>query len=828
MEINQLESQPVVDRRFDFSGSHYPIVDWTLNLENQKLEYDVSLINELLNLTSPLQKYSDVLKLVTKQCRRQLKQKIEEVLDTGEPRFVTCCVFPNGQIFSYVEIYIEMLSPSVLQGTLRPMFSISSKSEVANIFGAMFENSHHGIIITDEQTRIIACNSYYEQQSGYENSALVGLKTSILNAGKHSPQFYKNMWRALRDEGMWSGVMLAKNSKGFIYPQEMTIQKVEPTEGKVYYVGLTVNLSRSLAQIADKELGGVELLTQLPTKERFLSQLDILLESKDQTTGVIVLGIKPEFDADSLFEDQKQFADILSHIRGTRVPGYVGSYTFVVCVEFVIPEKGTFVHALNNAIRRYFTELKNIISERVYLAIFKGKVGASILDVDAKNSHRLLSHSLQAMVGAKEYAGKHINYFHSNTHKEMARKQYLEVVIQQLLNRSLLEVHYQPIVDAQTGKVMMFECLCRFPTIKGEVFDTQEMIDLTEELGLITELDRSVALIALKEHKKIRQLFGDETGLTINCSLKTNGNAQRLLVETAQLISSHTDRPDLVIIEITENGHFASDFDQERAFEKLGELGLSVAIDDFGSGYSSLSYLSNGYFKRLKIDRGLIVDIHENTNKFNIIKMITKLSHTLGIKVIAEGIEKPEELTILQLLNVDYIQGYLIDKPSKLTELPQLLEKEQDESMFNPRAKPQDVSQTIYAFFRHAPPKVKSNDPLSLAASYLENKATHYLPVIVEKKCVGLLNKEIVNLHMTPAMGTDLESEKEAKIWNKPVNQMMKVTFTSLPVDTHMNEIPGLVEKGVAFPWVLINEQGHYKGMVNESDLLAYCLPWMD
>lgn len=828
MEINQLGPQEIVDTKLGFTDSLYPLVDWTLNLETQQLEFDVCSVNELLKPTQPLKTFSDVLRLITKQCRKQLKSLTEEVVRTGEARYISCCVFPNEKILSYVEIYIEMIDTNILQGTLRPMFSVPSREEVANIFGSLFENPHHGIVITDEQTRIITCNSYYEKQSGYERAALVGLKTSIFNAGKHSKQFYQNMWRSLREEGVWSGVMLAKNNKGIIYPQEMTIQRLEPAEGKVYYIGLTVNLSRSLSQIADKELGGIELLTQLPTKERFLSQLEILLESKDQTTGVIVLGIQPEFDADWMFEDQKQFADIISHMRGTRIPGYIGSYTFVVCVEFAISEKGTFVHALNNAIRSYFSELKNMASERVYLAISKGKVGASILDVDAKNSTRLLSHAMQAMVGAKEYVGKHINYFHSHTHKEIIRKQYLETVIQQLLHRQLIEVHYQPIVDTQSGKVVMFESLCRFPAIKGEIFDTQEMIDLTEEMGLITELDRTVALIALGEHKKIRQLFGDETGLTINCSLKTKGNAQRLLIETAKLIQSNTDRPDLVTIEITESGHFASKIEQDSAIEKLGELGVSVAIDDFGSGYSSLSYLSDGYFNTLKIDRDLIVNVHENTNKFNIIKMITKLAHTLGVKVIAEGIEKAEELTILQLLNVDYIQGYLFDKPRKLSDLSQILEKADDNELFNPNSQPNDLSQTLYSFFRHAPPQIKSGDPLSLAAQYLENDLVNTIPVIVDKKCVGLLNNEVINLHMTPSMGTDLESDKEAKIWKKPVNQMMQVSFTTLEMDTNSSEIPGLVEKGTPFPWILVDERGIYKGMINEADLLAYCMPWID
>jgi len=828
MDINQLSAPEMQDPVKPLHTADFTLLDWTLDIETQVLAYDSDTVRELIHLTRPLDNFGNLLKMMSGQCRKKFKAITEEVVKTGEGKFISCCLFPNEQELTYVEIYIELLNPRTFQGTLRPILTFPSRVEIANVFSAMFDNPHHGIIITDEDTRIIACNRYYEQQCGYEQSALVGLKTSILNAGKHSKQFFQKMWCALHEQGVWSGVMLSRNSRGGIYPQELTIQRLEPSQGKVFYVGMTVNLSKSLSQVAETELGGIELLTQLPTKERFLSQLEILLESKEKTTGVMVLGIQPQFDADTLFEDQKQFSDIISHMRGTRIPGYVGSYTFVVCLEFAVSEKGSFVQSVNSAIRRYCTEMKNLSTDRVYVAITKGKIGASILDVDAKTPNRLLSHAMQAMVGAKEYQGKYINYFHGHTHKEIVRKQYLETVIQQVLTRQLIDVHYQPIVDTQTGKVVMFEALCRFPVIKGEHFNTQEMIDLTEELGLITELDRAVSAIALKEHKTIRELFGNETQLTINCSLKTQGNAQHLLVETAKLISSSTDRPDLVTIEITENGHFASKLDQDKAIEKLGELGLSVAIDDFGSGYSSLSYLSEGYFNKLKIDRELIVDIHKNPNKFNIIKMITRLSHTLGVKVIAEGIEQAEELGILQLLNVDYIQGYLFDKPRKLSDLPSLLDKHDCDGLFKEKALPDDLSQSIYKLFRNAPPQISSGSPLSLAAQYLEREMVMTVPVIVDKKCVGLLDKQRINLHMTPGMGTDVETEKEAKIWKKPVNQIMAVKFTTLDLAMNVSEIPSLVEKGTPYPWVLVDGRGHYKGLIHETDIVAYCMPWID
>lgn len=806
--------------------SPHALFDWDLNLVSKEFVCDFTSLNQLLKPNNIIKNYSDVINLMTVRYQNKLKQAMKSAMHSGEGQFVSCCLSTENGTLTYAEIYMELGSPNCLKGTIRPLFAFTSSNEIANIFGAIFESSQYGIVVTDKDTRIIACNQYYEKQSGYECSSLLGLRTSIFNAGKHSNQFYKKMWTALNEQGSWSGVMLAKNNVGAVYPQNMTIQRVEPSEGKVYYVALTTNLSESLSSIAEKNLGGIDLLTQLPTKERVLSQLEALLESKEQDTGILVLGIKPQFDQEWIFDDQKIFSDILSHNRGSRITGYAGSGTYIACIEFVISDQKQFVQSLNNAVRYYFLGLKTVASERLYAAISRGQVGASILDVDAQKPARLLSHAVQAMIGAKEFGGKSINYFHSNTHKEMVKKQQLEIIVQNAIKKHQLNVHYQPIVHAQTGKVMMFEALCRFPCVDGESFNTQVMVEIAEELGLVVDLDRSIAMKALSDHDELRRIFGEDVGLTLNCSLRTKDSTQKALVETAKLVCANTERPDLITIELTESGQFFSKQEQDCAVERIRELGLSVAIDDFGSGYSSISYLSESKFNKLKIDRELIIDIHESTCKQNIIEMVTKLAHTLDVEVVAEGIEKPEELRIMQLANVDYIQGYLFDKPRALNELLELYGAQEGIGPFEEMAKTQVDTKSILSLFRNAPPKMSPGDPLSLAVQHLKRDGVKMLPVTVDSKCVGLLDQQMVNLHMTPSMGTDLESAKEAKIWSKPINQIMSVDFSVINIDRTLDEIPRLIEEGVKFPWVLINDSEHYKGMLNESDLLKYCLPW--
>lgn len=145
--------------------------------------------------------------------------------------------------------------------------------ESAFAFDALFDNDHHGVVITDDQTRILACNRYFEQQTGYQQNELLGLKTSMFNSGKHSQHFYVDMWQQLREQGGWSGTILSQRASGEVWPQDLSIKRLSPQKGQIFYIGFTTDLAPHLDRVLDKQAGDVELLTQLPTLSKFSDQL---------------------------------------------------------------------------------------------------------------------------------------------------------------------------------------------------------------------------------------------------------------------------------------------------------------------------------------------------------------------------------------------------------------------------------------------------------------------------------------------------------------------------------------------------------------------------
>ncbi len=767
---------------------------------------------------------TDVLSIMSKEQRKKAQQALKNVISTKESTHFSCCILPNTETISYINFFIELESPKQLKGTFQPSVVFSTQEQSANLFQQLFENNHHGMIITDEHTNILTCNEYFEKQMQVKKGELIGKKTNIFNAGKHSPEFYKNMWDCINNNGHWTGTILNKSPSGHISPHELTIQKIEMSEGRIVYLGLTVDLTEQLARVAEKELGGVDLLTKLPTREEFIKQLEIFCQKTGQHTGKIVLTIKPNFNAATTYEDQITLANALFHVRLCQVNGYLGESVFSVCAEYTVEKNIPRSRSIRSALRYLFQDLRFHSNSSVYNAVMTGRIGVSVLGLDSQTATELVDNALQAMNELHSGEDKRLNFFHHATHEAIERKKRLEKTVEFSINKERLHVHYQPIVECQTGNIVKFEALCRFPAVGDSTATLQELITIAEDLDMINALDRCISKKALKDIPKIQSMFGDHIGVTLNCSLNTKTNTIEVINDLAKLIKQQTKTPHLVTVELTESAYFDSESNTSKSLETLRSLGTNIAIDDFGTGYSSFTYLSNGQFDTLKIDREFIKDIKENTNNFNIVKMITTLSHTLGVKVIAEGVENKSELECLQGLGVDYIQGFLFSKPKPIDELNSAndyVDILKNINLFNPSYQP------ITRIAEISKNEIRCFDPsedLFAAYQYSNTHSVSAMPVLIDRKCVGLLTKEAINLHLSPTMGTDLENNREAQVWHKTINQIMQVQFTEVLNSASVVELKQLVLNKAPLPWVIIDDKGHYISLVFESEVLDYLI----
>ena len=794
----------------------YAVYDWYLNLKTHVLECDDEAKSLLVGDPSNSLTAKALFDLLPKSQRKVVKNAFQAALDSGERTYTHCCLLNSVSLFVYVEIVIERVSAYELKGTLSPCLNIASRHEVAEIFYSIFENSHHGVIVTDAQTRILACNHHFESLSGYLRNEIVGLKTQIFNAGKHSQAYYQQLWQEVVSNGFWSGTILTRRADGSIFPQELTIHKVSPGTDDDYFVGFSSDLSGQLERIEDIESGGIDLLTQLPSKETFITHLAEVCQHTEIGQGVVVLAMQPNFPKSSIQEVKRQFASYLKDNTKVLCSGYIGHDCLVVTLAFSFQQQTQVVSGIGRSITKLFHSFKHA-QATVATALKEGITGVSVLNVDANNPNQLISHAYQALLELHSGQSRRINFYDRQIHNQIERKKALEELVVQSLEAGNIEVYFQPIVDINENRIDKFEALCRFPSLEGVEATTQELIGVVEELDKVVQLDDAVLLSALEQLPELQRLFGKHVKLSVNRSLKTSAELSQILERAAVVLDKEGVSPESITLEFTESAYFESDDKNRQVLSLLREAGVSIAVDDFGTGSASFRYLKECYFDILKIDRDFICDITFQSRQYYIVQSLIQLAKRLDLAVIAEGVETAQELSILQSLGVEHIQGYYFSKPLPLSELQQ---KPSDFCQI-PLATPSIKADSIAHLVEHSH-HVNAGEPLSLIYQYFADGFNDYLPVVEDKVCVGYIDRANMNLHLTPNMGTDLESNKENAYWHKPANRLMLPVKTKVAWDTPQSEITRLATQTTPFPWILVDDQGLFKGIVSSKSVMEY------
>jgi len=269
-----------------------------------------------------------------------------------------------------------------------------------------------------------------------------------------------------------------------------------------------------------------------------------------------------------------------------------------------------------------------------------------------------------AMYQAKRGGRACHEVFSDNMHEAVKATLQLETDLRKAVEREELCVYYQPIYSLETGKMQGFEALARWQHSTLGMVTPDKFIALAEEIGLIDALGEQILRKACRQGKILRENFSSESGFMLSVNLSCKQFAQMNLVETISRILLETGfPPDELKLEITESVFFEH---REKAVEMLHhlrELGIEINIDDFGTGYSNLSYLMQLPISTLKIDRSFISPIDSEGRNTEIVQTILTLAKSLGIKVIAEGVENEAQLDQLKHLKCEGAQGFYFAKP---------------------------------------------------------------------------------------------------------------------------------------------------------------------
>ena len=281
-----------------------------------------------------------------------------------------------------------------------------------------------------------------------------------------------------------------------------------------------------------------------------------------------------------------------------------------------------------------------------------------------RNADVLLGHADTAMYQAKEAGRNCVAMFDESMHERVAHRLSVETALFRALDRDELRLYYQPILEMTTGEVTGFEALMRWQQADGTIVSPAEFIPIAEETGIIIKMGAWALLEAMNQ---LRTWIDDgvcspTANMSVNVSPRQLADPAFPTVVNDMLMQSHVS-PSLLWLEVTEGIMIAEPEVALATLRRLRSLGVRVAIDDFGTGYSSLSSLQQFPLQRIKIDRAFVQGVADNANDRSLVRTIIAMGASLGLDMVAEGVETVQQLQVLSELGCTKAQGYLISRP---------------------------------------------------------------------------------------------------------------------------------------------------------------------
>lgn len=411
-----------------------------------------------------------------------------------------------------------------------------------------------------------------------------------------------------------------------------------------------------------------DLLTSLPNRRKFSYDLNHIIKNSFEKKEKIALFF---LDLDRF----KQINDSLGHSVGDdliievsiilkRIIGSKAHIYRFAGDEFVLIFPGCNKQMVETYVKQILSVFDQSIALPSNLQIYTTcSIGISIYPEHGKDYETLLKNADAAMYVAKTSGRNNYRIYQQEMNASKEEILLIEYHLREAIENNELELYYQPKLDLETKKINGMEALLRWNSpIFGQV-PPDKFIPIAEETGLIIKIDRWVLEQACQQNKEWNDSwFSSPLRIAVNISPlhfrlpNFETVVEKVLIKTGL-------SPQLLEIEITENSFIDQVEECIHCLNKLQQLGVTVAIDDFGKGYSSLNYLRMFPINALKIDRSFIHEVAKNNDDIAIVKAITFLAHELNLKVVAEGIETKEVIQLLEEIGCDEIQGYYVSKP---------------------------------------------------------------------------------------------------------------------------------------------------------------------
>lgn len=597
-----------------------------------------------------------------------------------------------------VDYLLKPLEPAILRSKVRVFLDLDNKTrqlqallkEVRTLrdnHEALLRSVGEGIIGVDLDGLVTFANPVAARMAGLTPGEAVGRRFLDL---VHLP--------GLSPHEAWASSELVRSCLSKSTPLRGIDAGVISREGSVLPVEGTASVLHDAAGRAD----GISFIFQDVSERRAWQERLVRLAEYDSLTGLanrhlcltllgqaLARAARNHHPVGLLFLDLdrfKQVNDTLGHAAGDQLLRDVASRLRhatregdTVCRlggdEFVIVVEG--LHAARNA-AVVADKIIHAIAEPFLIEDHAVHIGTSIGIVTYPetpgDAHTLLRHADIAMYRAKSLGRGNFQFFTPEMQEDVLRHQRMEQDLRDALASDRFVLWYQPQVSAVDGTLRGIEALVRWQSPDGRLLEPDDFLPLAEETGLIVPLGEWVLRTACEQAAALDRegLLKVPLAVSVNLSIRQVRSAQ-LLDTLSKALSGANLKPGQLVLEITEQTVID---DPDRTIGMLNQfraLGLSIALDDFGVGYSSFAQIKRMPLDAVKIDRSLIVDVIESARSRDVVRAIANLGHSLGLQVVAEAVEREGQVPVLRDLGVDVLQGYACHRPMAAADIRALL-----------------------------------------------------------------------------------------------------------------------------------------------------------
>ena len=541
-------------------------------------------------------------------------------------------------------------------------------------------NTQQAIMITDDHENIIQVNNAFTRITGYSASDVIGKTPRLFKSGKHDQEFYKSFWQSLNEHGYWQGEVWNRRKDQEVYPVGQTVTAIRDEKGNITHYLSTfddITVFKKNEERIEK-LAFYDPLTKLANRRLLIDHLSLAKAHSTRSKQHFAL----------LFIDLDHFKnlnDTLGHNEGDQLllqvsqrlveavrdgdtVARLGGDEFLILVQELNEDDLVAGQQAKNIAEKILKTLNIPYKLKNQEFTISASIGISLYQDHHESIDEMMIRSDLAMYQAKSAGRNTYRFFNPGMQEEIKNRIELENELRTALENEEFRLFYQPKVDPN-GCILGYEALIRWQHPTKGLLLPGSFIEISEESGIIKEIGQWVVLKACQK-LAIWQSSEKTKHLSIAVNISEQQLNQEHFVETIyKEVGASSCDPKSLQLEITESMLMTNIEESISKITQLKNLGITFAIDDFETGYSSLNYLKKLPIDSVKIDRSFINEMLTDSHDNAIVNSVIALSKTLGLTAIAEGVETPEQKEYLIELGCSVLQGFLFDKPKPVAEL---------------------------------------------------------------------------------------------------------------------------------------------------------------